>query len=594
MLIRLASVLYKDSMSKIKISFDPDYQLDLDFILWRLIFFRGQIMKRICTVSLMSFCLLVVTSFFVFSSQQEKPLTKAEASGYTATSKYADVVDFIQKLQKQSLRLRMETMGVSAEGRKIPLLVIGNPVPFTPQDLAYDDRIIVYIQANIHAGEVEGKEAALMLARDLALSDNAPYLDEVIVLIAPIFNPDGNEKISPNNRQNQVGPEQGVGVRYNGLNLDLNRDGMKLESPEVSGLVKNVMLRWDPAVLLDSHTHNGSYHEEVVTWVWALNPNGDTSLIRYMSDSVRPAINTILKEKYNTLCIPHGDFMDFREPEKGWKPLGPQPRYLSNYFGLRNRLGILNENYPYADFKARVTGAYHLFHALLEYCHDHKEEIVRLIQEADKRTIQSGLTPTADDQFGVEYDVRPIKDKITIHGYVMESYQTDSGRRRIRRTEKTQTYTMPFFAEFFAKRSVKLPFGYLIPVPVPEVEAKLLQHGITVEKLTQSVKLTVESFKVTELKGQERPYQGHRLNSIKGEYSKVEKEFPEGTLFIPMAQPLGKVAAYLLEPESDDGFLVWNFFDRLLVPQWGRGQQVYPVYKLLKSTPLVKEIVRKK
>lgn len=539
-------------------------------------------------------CLVMLAFLSSFSYPQEKPLTKAESSDYKSTSLYADVMSFIQKLQQRSIRMRVETLGTSAEGRKIPLMIIGNPVPSSPLDLAHDGRIVVYIQANIHAGEVEGKEAALMLARDLALGDNPSYLDKVVVLVAPIFNPDGNEKISPNNRRNQVGPEQGVGVRTNGMGLDLNRDGMKLESPEVLGLVRNVMLRWDPAVLLDSHTHNGSYHEEVVTWVWSLNPNGDTSLIRYMSDRVRPAINKILEEKYNTLCIPHGDFMDFREPEKGWRPLGPQPRYLSNYFGLRNRLGILNENYPYADFKSRVMGAYHLFHALLEYCHDNGEEIKGLIEEADKRTLQSGLAPTAEDHFGVEYDVRPIKDKITIHGYVMELVKTESGRRRVRRTEKTQTYTMPFFAEFFATRSVKMPFGYLIPLPVPEVETKLCQHGITVERLTQPVKLTVESFKVTELKGQERPYQGHRLNSIKGEYLTEEKEFPAGTLFVPMAQALGKVAAYLLEPESDDGLLVWNFFDRNLVPQWGRGQQVYPVYKLLEATPLAKEAVEKK
>lgn len=549
-------------------------------------------MKKSSVVVFSLFSLVLSLSLSGFAGAQERPLTRAEASGYAATSLYADVTDFIQKLQQMSLRLRVESMGVSAEGRSIPLLVIGDPVPSGPKNMAFDDRVVVYIQANIHAGEVEGKEAALMLARDLALDEKPLYLEDVVVLIAPIFNPDGNEKIDANNRRNQAGPEQGVGVRYNGLDLDLNRDGMKLESPEVLGLVQNVLLRWDPAVILDSHTHNGSYHEEVVTWVWALNPNGDKSLIRYMSDRVRPAIDKILKDKYDTLCIPHGDFMDFREPEKGWRPLGPEPRYLSNYFGLRNRLGILNENYPYADFKSRVTGAYHLFHALLEYCQSHKGEIKTLISEADKSTVRTGMNPAADDQFGVEYDVRPIKDQIIVHGYVMEEYETEGGRRRVRRTDQTQTYTMPFFAEYFAKRSVRLPFGYLIPMPVPEVEFKLLQHGITVEKLTQAVNLNVESFRVTELKGQERPYQGHRLNSVKGEYAMVDKDFPEGALFIPMAQPLGKLAAYLLEPESDDGFLVWNFFDRYLVPQWGRGQQDYPVYKLYDPSPLAKQIVR--
>jgi len=539
-------------------------------------------------------CVLVlgfISPLFVSGSAQEKPLTTAEASEFKATSRYADVMNFIRELQQRSRRLRVETMAVSAEGRCIPLIVIGDPVPSSPRDLLYDDRVVIYIQANIHAGEVEGKEAALMLARDLCLKPDPEYLDRLVVLISPIFNPDGNEKISPDNRGRQVGPQEGVGVRTNGLDLDLNRDGMKLETPEVSGLVRNVMRRWDPAGLLDSHTHNGSYHEEVVTFVWSLNPNGDTELIRYMSDRLRPGINRILKEKYDTLCIPHGDFMSISEPEKGWRPLGPQPRYLSNYFGLRNRLGILNENYPYADFRMRVYGAYHLFHALLEYSSEHGTEILNLVREADRRTIRRGMKPGPGDLFGVEYDVRPIKDKITVHGYVMETVRTESGRMRARKTDAKRSYTMPFYADFFARRSVRIPFGYLIAKPVPDTAAKLMQHGITVEKLVRPAELKVEAFRVTELKGQERPYQGHRLNSVKGEYFEEERTFPAGTLFVSTAQPLANVAAYLLEPESDDGLLVWNYFDRYLSPQWGGGQQVYPVYKLKEPVSLVKDVM---
>lgn len=544
--------------------------------------------KRI-HVSVFALCLILL--FSVLGSSQERPLTTAEASEFKATSRYVDVMNFIRELQLRSRRLRVETMAVSAEGRGIPLMVIGDPVPSSPRDLLYDDRVVVYIQANIHAGEVEGKEAALMLARDLCLKTDPDYLDQLVVLIAPIFNADGNEKISPDNRRSQLGPEEGVGVRTSGLNLDLNRDGMKLESPEVAGLVQNVMRRWDPSILLDSHTHNGSYHEEVVTFVWSLNPNGDTDLIRYMSDRLRPGINRILKEKYDTLCIPHGDFMSISEPEKGWQPLGPQPRYLSNYFGLCNRLGILNENYPYADFRTRVTGAYHLFHALLEYSRDHRSDILELVREADRRTVRRGMKPGIEDLFGVEYDVRPIKDDITVHGYVMEQVRTESGRMRARKTDAKRTYTMPFLAEFFAKRSVRIPFGYLIPEPVPDIAFKLMQHGIVVEELVRPVQLEVEAFKVTELKGQEQPYQGHRLNSVKGEYFNEEREFPVGTLFVPTAQPLANVAAYLLEPESDDGFMTWNYFDRYLSPQWGRAPQIYPVYKLYETVALAKDVL---
>lgn len=525
-------------------------------------------------------------------SAQDKPLTTAESSGYTATSTYKDVMVFIQELQHKSPLIRVETLCRSIEGRDIPLLIIGDPVPSSPLDLNYDERMVIYFQANIHAGEVEGKEAALMLARDIALSDDPPYLDDVVLLLAPIFNADGNEKISPDNRRRQNGPEKGVGVRYNGQNLDLNRDGMKLESPEVRGLVQNVMLRWDPALLLDSHTHNGSFHEEVVTYVWSLNPNGDTSLIQYMSDRFMSGVNEILKDKYNTLSIPHGDFMSVREPEKGWRPLGPQPRYISNYIGLRNRLGILNENYPYADFKTRVMGAYHLFHSILEFCQIHKNEILQLIREADRFTIQRGLGPGLEDIFAIEYDVRPIPKKISVHGYEMERIKTESGRMRTRRTDRTRLYTMPFFSDFFAKRSVQFPCGYLIPTPVPEVETKLRQHGIIIERLLEPVTLTVESFLVEEVKPAARLYQGHYMNSIKGKYAVEEKEFPAGTLYISTAQSLANVAAYLLEPESDDGLVVWNFFDRYLTAQWSRNPQTYPVYRLLQPAHLVKEPVQ--
>jgi len=404
-----------------------------------------------------------------------------------------------------------------------------------------------------------------MLARDIVLGPDHSYLDKIVLLLAPIFNPDGNEKIDVNNRTNQVGPEKGVGVRPNGQNLDLNRDGLKLESPEVRGLVQNVMMRWDPAVLLDSHTHNGSYHEEVVTYIWSVNPNGDNSLIDFMSGTFMPEVNKILKEKYDTLCIPHGDFMSIEEPEKGWRSIGPEPRYISNYIGLRNRLGILNENYPYADFKTRIFSCHKLFHSILEFCCDHKEEIAHLIKEVDQKTVQRGLNPGEEDVFITKYESKPTGQEITIHGYEMEVLKSDRGWPRVRKTDVTKTYTMPLYADYGALSSVRLPYGYLIPLPMPEVEKNLLLHGITVEKLTRPVELEVETFVIEELKSMERAYQGHHLNSVKGKYATETVEFPVDSLFIPLAQPLANVASYLLEPESNDGLLVWNFFDRYIV-----------------------------
>ena len=415
-------------------------------------------MKHEKRYSLLLASLILSLAFLLpsFSSSPQEPLTVAEASDFTATSRYDDVMTFIQALQQRSSLLRVETLCISVEGRAVPLLVIGKPVPSSPFELHHDPRAVVYIQANIHAGEVEGKEASLMLAREILLKETPPYLDQLIILIAPILNADGNEKISPTNRQRQAGPEKGVGIRYNGQNLDLNRDSMKLESPELQGLVKNVLMRWDPVLLVDCHTTNGSYHEEPVTYSWPLNPNGETSIIAYMREKMLPSINKELREKYDTLVIPYGNF-DYRNPESGWQTFGPLPRFVTNYIGLRNRLAILDENYAYADFKTRILSCYKFLLAILDYCSHHKEEIIRLVSEADRKTIQRGLQPKESNTFAVEFDVQPLPEKVIVRGWEMEIIRSEDQRPRINKTDRKRTYNLSYFADFVPKRSI--PFN---------------------------------------------------------------------------------------------------------------------------------------
>lgn len=199
--------------------------------------------------SIIILCALFFSGTIIFG--QEKFLTVAEKSDFKSTSDFGDVITFIGQLKKYSPFIRVETIATSIEGRDIPLLIIGNPLPKSPADLTNDKRVVIYIQANIHGGEVEGKEAVLMYARDLLKNTNPELLRDVVLLICPLINPDGNQKISTLNRTTQNGPVNGVGVRYNGQMLDLNRDAMKAESPEIKGVIKNVFNRWDPSVFMD-------------------------------------------------------------------------------------------------------------------------------------------------------------------------------------------------------------------------------------------------------------------------------------------------------------------------------------------------------
>jgi hypothetical protein len=520
----------------------------------------------------------------VFS--QVKFQTRAEKSDYKSTSDYEDVITFIDHLKKSSAQIRVENLAKSSEGRDIPLLIIGNPLPMSPEDLVNDNRIVVYVQADIHAGEVEGKEAALMFARDVLTDQNPGFLKNVVLLICPLFNPDGNEKISTLNRTSQNGPVNGVGVRHNGQFLDLNRDAMKAESPEVKGVLTNVFNRWDPSVFMDCHTTNGSYHVEPVTFTWMVNPNGDNSLISYMRDKMMPEISKTLFNKYKTENCFYGEFYDMMDPEKGWVLDASEPRYMSNYFGIRNRLGILNENYVYADFRSRVLGCYNLIRSLIDYASVNKSEIKNLLKEVDRRTIARGMNPAVTDSFAIEYNVRPAPEKVNVKTYEADIVTDMSGSKSYMKSDRQKNVTVPYYIDYFPTESVRFPFAYLLTVNDPEIIDLLKIHGIKPEKLMVDSKIEVERFEISELKGAARLNQGHYTNTLKGKYLTETIDFSAGTIVVRTAHPLANVAAYLLEPQSNDGLLTWNFLDRYLVPQWGIAFYPYPVYKIMKNIRL--------
>jgi len=532
-------------------------------------------MKRLFII-----CLTLLLTFFnVFG--QISFQTVAEKSDFKSTSNYNDVKLFIDQLIKSSPYIKADYIATSAEGRKVPLLIIGNPLPKSPADLINDKRIVVYIQANIHAGEVEGKEATLMYVRDLLKNRNPEILKNVVLLICPLFNPDGNEKISPLNRTYQNGPVNGVGVRYNGQFLDLNRDAMKAESPEVRGVLANVFGKWDPAVFMDCHTTDGSYHVEPTTFTWMVNPNGDNSLISYMREKMMPEMSKSLSGKYKIENCFYGEFFDLMDPAKGWVLDASEPRYMSNYYGVRNRLGILNENYVYADFKSRVMGCYYLIHSLLDYTSLHKAEIKNMLTEVDKKTISRGANPAVTDSFAIEYNVRPITDKVTIRTYEAKLSGDTTVWKHYEKTDIQRDVTVPYYIDYYPTKNVKFPFAYIVTTHDAAITDILKLHGIKIEELTNDSKIEVQQFEISDLKGATHLNQGHYTNSVNGKYITAPIDFPSGTIVVRTAQPLGNLAAYLLEPQSNDGLFLWNYFDRYLVPQWGRGYNPCPVYKVI-------------
>lgn len=518
----------------------------------------------------------------VSAQAQESTLkSRPELTDYEETSRYDDVLRFFDELQKRSPLVRVETFGYSVEGRALPLAILSDPPITQPRDARASGKLIAFVFANIHAGEVEGKEAMQHVARRILLGDLRPLLDKLIILIAPIYNADGNEKISVQNRTEQNGPLGGVGARENAKGLDLNRDYMKLESPEAQSLVR-LFNRWDPHLTVDLHTTNGSHHAYHLTYSIPLNPTCDPRIIAYHREKMMPAIGKAMLAQHKLRSYFYGNFEGFSDTpgeagKRRWEAFTHQPRIGQNYVGLRNRLTILSEAYSYLGFRRRVEVTEAFVEEILKYSAVHGAEMARLANQVDLDTIRRALTG-ASFQMGVEYELKPLPKPVEILvGEVTKVNNPRSGRdMTVMVEDKVTPMMMQDYGLFAAKRTIPTARAYLFRREdgTRAVIEKLLQHGIAVEELTSPLTTEVESFVIDSVKKSTRSFQGHNEVKLTGQYRKETVTLPAGSIIVRAAQPLGTLAAYLLEPESDDGLTSWNFLDVYL----GEGK-VHPIHK---------------
>src|SRR5436190_11612169 len=229
---------------------------------------------------------------------QALPRTTAERSDYAATSTSVEVGAFLDSLELAGAPISVSEMGTSALGRPIYLVIAADPVVTSAAEAAASGKLVIYLQANIRAGEVEGKEAVLALLRELA-GPRRELLQRLVVLVAPNYNPDGNDALGPQavNRSEQNGPEL-VGQRADGLNLDLNRDYFKAEAPETRASLARVYTTWDPALMVDLHTTDGTRHGYLLTYAPPLDPNGPPGPTTFARDQMLPALRRTLQDKY--------------------------------------------------------------------------------------------------------------------------------------------------------------------------------------------------------------------------------------------------------------------------------------------------------
>lgn len=486
------------------------------------------------------------------SAQQTRP----EQTGGAETSTYADVLAFLDSLTRAGAGIRTGTLGTSPEGRRIPWVLAARPMVDGPADAWQSGKPIVYIQGNIHSGEVEGKEAAQMLLRDLTVGSLRPLLDSVIVLVVPIYNTDGNEKFGAGevNRPGQNGPAR-VGPSINGQGLNLNRDYVKLEAPETRASLA-LIDRWQPDIFIDLHTTNGSYHGYALTWSPGLNPNSSPAN-DYTRDHFLPTIRERLRRRQKLETFPYGNFRN-QEPDslvQGWETYDARPRFGTNNMGVRGRIAILSEAYSNNPFPERIRATYAFLREILSLA---AEE-----QAAVKRVIARGAE-WRPDSIGIRSSLAPPTRQDVIAEITRSGGDGSHGFARRVRTGVFKTIRMPVFDRFDAVARVARPAAYLMPPQYAPLATMLRLQGVLVERLTAPWQGPVEAFTVDSLQAAPSAFEGHRTVTLIGQWAARNAEIPPGWFYVSTNQRAGVLAACLLEPASEDGFATWNYYDREL------------------------------
>lgn len=494
------------------------------------------------------------------------PLTRAEASHYRETSRHADVMQFIHQLQNlHDDRLWVTTFGRSPEHRELPLLVLSAHPVQTPEQARALELPIVLIINGIHAGEVEGKEASLMLVRELLTGSLGELLEHVVLLIVPLFNPDGNDRIAPTNRQlnlakleGQIGPETGVGTRGNASGINLNRDYMKQEALEMRLLQTHVCQRWQPHVTIDCHATNGSIHRYALTYdIPHTIASGRAEPILFMREQLLPTVTQRFKQRTGLDTFYYGNFVgDEGGTGPGWITYPHHPRFGSNYRGLTNRLDLLLETYSYLEFRDRVFTTYEFLVEVLIWVNERNQDVMQVVM-----TSQS-----PPQHIAVQYQLEAFPEAVEI--LTREPYTLDG---------EPISVSLPHVARFVGTDVVKRPWAYAVPDAVAQ---HLQRHGLSVQPLSRDRPAAVEVAHIEAAvdtgagrKILEASAQGER--QLHAHYQPQTRTLPAGTQLVLTEQPLGAIAVYLCEARSDDGVVACG-----LIPEQPPGSE-FPIVRVL-------------
>lgn len=511
-------------------------------------------------------------------------LTRAERSDYLETSRHAEVIEFLETVVRMDDRMSLTTFGFTNEARAIPLVTVAQRLADrSPAAIRESGKLVLYLQGNIHGGEVEGKEALQILLREIASGQHDSWFNDMILLVAPVYNADGNDAVGLNNRPGQNGPAGGMGQRPNAQGLDLNRDHMKLNSPEARSVARLVG-DYAPHVTMDLHTTNGTNHAYLVTYSPPLHPNTDPAIISLLRDRLLPDVTETIRDEHGMNFYYYGNAggggggaaPGGQANLPRWSTFDSRPRFNNNYLGLRNRIAILSEAFAYASFEDRIAATLYFVQETVDWAEAHAGEIRAAVEIAETR-------PLVGTQLSVRNRIALTHpEPVDILMGAVETRYNAAGRPYNNRLDVLTPTPMWEYGSFESTEDETVPAAYIIP-PVQQLQPvldRLESHGVPMRTLDASRTMVVESFRIDSTSVAAQPFQGVNERTLWGAWVEGEQEIPARTIIISMDGPHARLTFYLLEPRADDGFTDWAILDR-----WIDGDGAFPI--LRSHTPIL-------
>jgi hypothetical protein len=495
-------------------------------------------------------------------AQSPAILTKFEQSHYLETVTYEECIAFSKQLADQSPLIHFQIIGKSPQKRDIPMLIIDKDGFIQPSDIRNAGRIVLMVQAGIHAGEPDGTDAMFLLLRDMVYEKkNLELIDAVSILFIPSFNVEGLSRWSRFNRINQNGPEE-MGWRTNSINLNLNRDYMKAESPEMQAWLQ-IFNQFLPDFFIDCHTTDGADYQYDATYALETMGNMDEDITQWVTNVYEPFLLENM-EQIKSPVFPYVTFKNWHDPRSGLIRSVGTPMISQGYTALQNRVGLLIETHMLKPYKPRVFATYNMILNTLKLLHTEAGKLQNLNAGADIKMMSRKFVPKT---MAVKYKVDfTDTTKVEFLGKSYKTVKSDlTGGDWFQYSKTDTTFLLDLFEKSNPEKTVDLPLAYVIPVEWQAVQQIMLHHGFQNFITSKPYEIEVETYRFSKQVWSQNSFEGHQmLNSFDQKTIQAKIKLEPGAMIVPVSQRALKVLVYLLEPEADNSLVSWGYFNSVM------------------------------